>query len=134
MGLSIKEYSYSYSRLQDLREMALCSEGITIPIREFYYQNKIGTKYNEFINHCDCEGIYISKKSKQYEKYRKRIINNFGIDSGYFGDLDKLKEEVQELNEYMLKNLEFKQPWIDFYNDVMSTRMILEFHWNKDIE
>lgn len=128
MGLGIKNYHYSYSRLQYLREMALRSEGINIPIREFYYQNKIGTKYNEFINHCDCEGVYVSKKSKQFEKYKKKMIKDFGQESGYFGDLDKLKCEVEELNEYMLKNLEYASPWIDFYNDVMSARMILEFN------
>ena len=128
MGLDIKDYSYSYSRLHDLREMALRSEGINIPIREFYYQNKIGTKYNEFINHCDCEGIYISKKSKRFENIKKKIIKDFGQEHGYFGDLDKLKQEVKELNEYMLKNLEYTSPWTDFYNDVMSSRMILEFN------
>ena len=129
MGLDIKTYHYSYSMIHRLRQLALNYEGIDIPIMDFYDQNEIRTKFREFVIHCDCEGLYISKTSKQYEKIKKKIEYKYGLQH-YFGDLDKLKEEVQELNEYILKNAEYfvKQAWIDFYNDVMSARKILEFH------
>lgn len=129
MGLSIKKYHYSYSIIHRLRQLALNFEGIDIPIMDFYDQNKIRTKFNEFILHSDCDGLYISKTSKQYKKIKKKIEYKYGLPY-YFGDLDKLKEEVQELNEYILKNTDFfiKQAWIDFYDDVMSSRKILEFH------
>ena len=103
MGLDINKYSYSYSVLQQLRQLALNYEGINIPICDFYDQFEITTKFNEFIIHCDCEGLYISKSSKQYEKYKKEAENRYGQLFCYFGDLDKLKEEVKELHPFMLK-------------------------------
>ena len=46
------------------------------------------------------------------------------------GDLDKLKEEVRELNDYILEkaNGHTREAWINFYNDVISSRKILEFN------
>lgn len=130
MGLGIKTYHYSYSTLHRLRQLALNYEEIPIPIMEFYSQNQIGTKFNEFIVHSDCSGLYISKSSKQYRKYKKKIEKMYGQLFCYFGDLDKLKQEVQELHPYMLEKAEgyLKTAWQDFYNDVMSARKILEFH------
>lgn len=130
MGLDIKTYHYNYSMIHRLRQLALNYERIDIPIMDFYYQNKVGTKFKEFIVHCDCEGLYISKTSKQYKKLKIKTERQYGQLDCYFGDLDKLKEEVQELNEYILKNAKYtvKQAWIDFYNDAMSARKILEFH------
>lgn len=130
MGLAIKRYRYSYCTLQRLRQLALYYEGITIPIRNFYFQTAITTKFREFIIHSDCEGIYISKSSKQYKKLKRQIKNRYGTLVCFFGDLDKLKEEVQELNNYILKNTSgyLQDAWVAFYDDVMSSRKILEFH------
>ena len=75
MGLDIKTYHYSYSMIHRLRQLALNYEGIDIPIMDFYDQNGVETKFKEFIVHCDCEGLYISKTSKQYEKKRELNIN-----------------------------------------------------------
>lgn len=129
MGLDIKIYHYSYSMIHRLRQLALNYEGIDMPIMDFYDQNEVGTKFKEFVIHSDCEGLYISKTSKQYEKLKRKTERQYGQLDCYFGDLDKLKEEVQELNEYILKNAKYtvQQAWIDFYNDVMSARKILEF-------
>lgn len=130
MGLDIKTYHYSYSTLHRLRQLALTYEGIPIPIMEFYNQNQIGTKFNEFIIHSDCSGLYISKSSKGYKQKKKEIQKRYKQLYCYFGDLDKLKQEVQELHPYMLEKAEgyLKKAWQDFYNDVMSARKILEFH------
>ncbi len=131
MGLDIKTYHYSYRTLHLLRQFALRYEGIDISIFDFYDQYpEVKTKFNEFIYHSDCEGFYISKSSKQYNKIKKKIQNRYGQLFCYFGDLDKLKKELNELNSYMLQNSEglLKEAWIDFYNDVMSARKILEFH------
>ncbi len=130
MGLSIKTYKWSYSTLQSLRQFALDYEGINIPIREFYFRIDITTKFREFVVHSDCEGIYISKSSKQYEKLKKKIERRYGQSFCYFGDLDKLKEEVRELNDYILEkaNGHIREAWINFYNDVISSRKILEFN------
>ena len=126
MGLQIKTYSYSYSRLHQLRQMALNYENINIPIDKFYFQNEVGTKFRQFICHSDCDGIYVSKASKQYDKLK---IKWESIDKFMFGDLDELKEEVKILKDYMLSNLNEwdKTAWIKFYNDVISSRKILEF-------
>lgn len=131
MGLDIKTYHYSYRTLHLLRQLALRYESVDIRIHDFYDQYpEVKTKFNEFIYHSDCEGFYISKSSKQYNKIKKKIQNRYGQLFCYFGDLDKLKKELNELNSYMLQNSEglLKEAWIDFYNDVMSARKILEFH------
>ena len=44
MGLDINKYSYSYSVLQQLRQLYLNYEGINIPICDFYEQFEITTK------------------------------------------------------------------------------------------
>ena len=43
--------------------------------------------------------------------------------------LDKLKQEVQELNPYMQNNLELGmlKVWNNFYNDVINSRKFLYF-------
>lgn len=130
MGLDIKTYHFGYSTLHQLRQLALNYEGISIPIREFYDQNEFGTKFNEFIVHSDCGGLYISKSSKRYKKKKKEIQKRYGQLHCYFGDLDKLKQEVQDLHSYMLDNARgyLKDAWQKFYDDVMSARKILEFH------
>jgi hypothetical protein len=128
MGLTIKTYNYSYSMLQRLRQSVLEIEGITVPILEFYNRTDITTEYPQFVCHCDCEGIYISKTSKQYQKYLKK----WGADSQYFGDLEALKKEIKKLDKPMrdklLDNPHILKSWVDFYNDAMSARKILEFH------
>ena len=130
MGLDINNYSYSYSRLHQLRQLALDYEGQKIDIKEFYYLPNGQTKFNEFINHCDCEGIYVSKNSSKYEEYRQQTLKDFGQLEGYFGDLDKLKEELEELNPYVqerLKDSLLLQSWNDFYSDVMDEEEVVEF-------
>ena len=149
MGLQIKTYSYSYLTLQVLRQKSLECEGNFCNIEDFYdreipdeVEGKFWdiedfctrgflpkTKFKEFLFHSDCEGLYISKSSKQYEKIKKKTLNQYGTLFCYFGDLDILKIEVQELNTYMLNNLNngYKKAWIDFYNDVMKARKILYF-------
>lgn len=130
MGLDINNYSYSYSRLHQLRQLALDYEGQKIDIKEFYYLLNGQTKFNEFINHCDCEGVYVSKNSPKYEEYRQQTLKDFGQLEGYFGDLDKLKEELNELNPYVqekLKDSPLLQSWNDFYSDVMEEDEIVEF-------
>lgn len=130
MGLYIKTYKYSYSTLHILRQKALEYEGNYCNIRNFYDLEKPKTKFKEFVLHSDCEGLYITKSSKQYEKIKKKILNQYGTLLCYFGDLDRLKIEVKELNTYMLNNLNYsyKKAWIDFYNDVMKARKILYFN------
>lgn len=128
MGLDIKDYHYNYAMLQRLRQAVLDIEGITIPIMDFYTHPDAETEYIEFIDHCDCEGVYISKSSKQYDKY----VKQWGLGNGYLGDLDELKKEVQKLNPLMKEKLKDNdwvlKAWVDFYNDTMSAREILEFH------
>lgn len=130
MGLDIKKYHYSYSTLHYFRQLALKYDGINIPIRDFYNQTEVRTKFNEFVVHSDCEGLYISKSSKQYEKLKRETEKKYGRLHCYFGNLDKLKQEVMNLNRYILKNSEgyYKMAWLDFYDDVMNARKILEFH------
>ena len=133
MGLSIKRYSHSYSTLHKLRQLALDCENIKMSIMAFYDEMPfVHTKFAEFINHSDCEGIYISKKSKQYEKFKRQAIKAYGIENYklYFGDLDKLKLEVEILNEYVNKNdisLHLKEAWDAFYKDIKYSRKIIEF-------
>ena len=129
MGLGIKKYGYSYSTLHLLRQLALKYENIEIDIRSFYEQTLVTTKFKQFILHSDCDGLYISKTSKQYEKIKSEIIRRYGQLEFYFGDLDELKREVQELNNYVLKNTKgyLQNAWIDFYDDVMSSKKILRF-------
>lgn len=132
MGLDIKSYHFSYNTLHRLRQFALDYEGINIPIMDFYDQTLVTTKkFKEFICHSDCEGIYISKSSKQYNKYKKKIKKTYGQLFCYFGDLDKLKKEVSELNDYILTKTQssfyLNPAWTCFYNDVMSARKILKF-------
>ena len=74
MGLGIKKYGYSYSTLHLLRQLALKYENIEIDIRSFYEQTLVTTKFKQFILHSDCDGLYISKTSKQYEKIKSEII------------------------------------------------------------
>ena len=131
MGLAIKRYSYSYSTLHKLRQLALDCENIKMSIKDFYNMS-LPTKFTEFINHSDCEGIYISKKSKQYEKFKRQAIDAYGIENYklYFGDLDKLKLEVEILNEYVNKtdiSLHQKEAWDAFYKDIKYSRKIIEF-------
>lgn len=130
MGLDINNYSYSYGRLHQLRQLALDYERQEIDIKEFYYLPNPQTKFNEFINHSDCEGIYVSKNSPKYEEYKQEILEGYGQLECYFGDLDKLKEELNELNPYVqerLKDSPLLQSWNDFYEDVMDEDEIVEF-------
>lgn len=128
MGLDIVNYSYGYSTLHKLRQLALDYEGIKMDIRNFYDYPDIETRFNEFINHCDCDGIYVSKSNPNYKQLKKQTLDSFGSLNCYFGDLDKLKQEVQELNNYMLAHAGvWKGAWIAFYTDVMEAEDILEF-------
>lgn len=125
MGLTIKTYDLGYSTLHILREAALRCDGIEMEIRDFYQQGQIGTKYREFVNHSDCDGVYVSKSSKQYDKLEKKWHLPFD-----FGDLDKLKEEVKELDKIIKEHLKddyYEWAWKPFYNDVISSKNILEF-------
>lgn len=129
MGLDIKSYSFSYSMLHKIRQLALDYEGIDINIFDFYYMQDVETKFAAIIHHSDCDGVYVSKSSKQYDKLKKKYKGSM------FGDLDKLKEEVQILKPYVQErfkdepsNLCFVlKAFNRFYDDVMSTRKILEF-------
>jgi len=62
----------------------------------------------------------------------KNISRNGGADSQYFGDLEALKKEIKKLDKPMrdklLDNPHILKSWVDFYNDAMSARKILEFH------
>ena len=135
MGLTIKRYSRSYHGLHILRTAALRVEGIDMNTQDFYYADpsKIKTKFPQFIIHSDCDGIYISKSSKQYDnlyKKWKRLSDDENDFRCLFGDLDELKKEVIELNKSIKNHLsdDFdKDSWDDFYQDVMNARKILEF-------
>ena len=129
MGLFIKTYNYSYFTLHILRQKALEYEGNSCRIHDFYHLEQPKTKFPEFILHSDCDGLYISKSSKQYNKIKEQTQRRYGTLICYFGDLDKLKQEVQELNPYMQNNLELDmlKVWNKFYNDVVNSRKFLYF-------
>lgn len=137
MGLAINNYDYSYSRLHQLRQFALDVEGNEkkLMCRDYGTIKNCGlciycgvdnnisiTKYNELINHCDCDcdGGYIS-------------FNMFGIKEildekkVLWGNLDKLKEEVEELNKHTNQLGDLLKVWQDFYDDVMSEEYVLMF-------
>lgn len=135
MGLSIKNYHYSYRFLHVLRQAALKVEKNQFKLMcmnyeeinscgKCFYCNKTEgtakTKFEEFIWHCDCDGGYVSKKSKQYKKYIKK---------GY-GDLDKLKKECEILNKSIhnfLDGWSIHGAWKDYYKDITSSKMLLHY-------
>ena len=134
MGLSINRYYYPYGFLQALRRAALEVEGNQLSLSCiaviggsqcgicFYCKKAKGvakTKFEEFIWHSDCDEGYISKKSKQYKKYKEK---------GY-GDLDKLKKECEILNKKIKKFLigRHQEAWDDYYKDISSAKMLLHY-------
>lgn len=132
MGLDIKRYSHSYSTLHLIRQLALTCEGNYTNIHDFYVQESAETSFSALINHSDCDGIYVSKSSKQYEKLKRKWKHPV-----LFGDLDKLKEECERLNKWIhsLNETDYStlsygilNAWDHFYEDVKSARKILEFH------
>lgn len=134
MGLDIKTYHYSYSMLHTLRQAAIYCCGYNFNVYDFYKRDDCANyPFSIFVNFCDCEGMYVSTKSKQYDKLKKYAERTYdGPLNMYFGDLDELKTFVESINESMLEhfsdNLSCLWAWKAFYNDVMSSRMILEFH------
>ena len=120
MGLAINNYRYSYSRLHRLREWALKVENNKNSLKEIY-ENKGRTKFDEFINHSDCDGGYIS-------------FNKFGItqiknnNDFLWENLDKLREEVEELNRHK-ETLEDSdlESWNNFYNDITDSQDVVVF-------
>lgn len=127
MGLWIKTYKHSYSMLHQIRQQALYCEGNKTDIFDFYNQEDAQTTFTQLINHCDCEGVYVSKSSKQYDRLKRKYC-----ESGYFGDLDILKEECLRLSDYM-KSKDCNAPdsvksaFDKFAYDVLHTRKILKF-------
>ena len=122
MGLDIIQYHFSCSMLHTLRQKALDFEGIDCNIMDFYFRKDITTKYRQFICFSDADGIYVTKDHPDYDRLKSEAMDKYGEYYWlYFGDLDKLREEVQELNDYMLANtvVGVKQAWVDYYMDVM---------------
>lgn len=134
MGLDIKEYSYSYSVLHRLRQAAIYCCGYDFYIWDFYNRSDCADyPFSIFVNFSDCDGMYVSKRSKQYEKLQKYVTNHYsGPLNMFFGDLDELKTFVKSINEAMTERLSASisdlQAWRDFYSDVVSSRMIMKFH------
>lgn len=134
MGLDIKTYHYSYSMLQTLRQAAIYCCGYNFNVYDFYKRaDRADYPFSIFVNFCDCEGMYVSIKSKQYDKLKKYAQRTFeGPVNMYFGNLDELKTFVASINESMLEhfsdNLSYLGAWKAFYKDVSSSRMILRFH------
>ena len=124
MGLDIVRYHACYSTLHKFRQLALKYNGIDCDIFNFY-KSDIPTKFEAFIHHSDCDGYYVSKDYENFEQYKEEYENNPVM----CGDLDKLKEEVQELNNYISNNCGlYKGTWNNFYLDVMEAEGILKFH------
>ena len=134
MGLDINDYSASYGQLHRLRQFALDVEfgKGKVDLHELYdklpdedYDKfKKETKFYEIINHSDCDGGYIDLKKmglkiKNEDKFRKSLM---------WGDLNKLKEEVEELNKHkeILEGWDL-QSWDMFYSDVTEAVGILWF-------
>lgn len=145
MGLNINTYGYSYGVLHEIRAWALkvetnprklncdvvfgserCGECVycqfclvNCDINEW---QKI-TKYWALINHCDCEGYYINLNKhglaiKDFSLFYKSMM----------GDLEKLQEEVRELNEFSSSLSPWLvKPWQDFSSDVLEEEYLLKF-------
>ena len=130
MGLDINRYSYGYSTLHELRARALECEKSKYHLDSLneesvlYFYSICGdisgisdkTKYPEFINHSDCESGYIIDATMRQRK------------EGW-GDLDLLKKEVIELNDFMVKTLDerYLGAWKCFIDDVENAYDILIF-------
>ena len=141
MGLDIVKYSYSYGTLHRLREWAheqvaksgqkyscynsACGECLNCWLDTWDTNcppsdvSKI--KFRHFLIHSDCEGYYIGGEIIGIKP------GKYFVDS-YWGDLDCLKEEVEELNKHKSSLSErLKDAWHDFYADVIAAKDILEF-------
>lgn len=136
MGLSIDTYSSSYRTLHVLRQFALDVEENPVKLWCYDYgdstncgkcvyclidDNPSMTKFHEFINHSDCDGGYISYSQFGIDKSEMKIES--------WGDLDKLKEEVEELDKR--KDLVpdgYRDIWADFVEDVRNADHTLTFH------
>lgn len=120
MGLSINNYQSSYSTLHRLRRIALLIEENSHTLEEIY-DVKGSTRFNEFINHSDCEGGYISYKTFGIKDYK---------DESYMcGDLDKLKKEVEEIKENLdrFENPMDRRMMENFIKDVEDSKYVLVF-------
>lgn len=135
MGLDIKKYSYSYSMLHRLRAAALKVDKLEIGLMcedykelnncgkcfycKFNKDESLKTNFDHFIYYYDNEGGYISKRSKQSTKSKYEN----------YLDLDKLKEECEILNKNIREFLNDREisAWNDYYDDVMSSKMILSY-------
>ncbi len=137
MGLSIKKYHYPYGRLHDLRSAALKVEKSKVklmckdygfdsdePCNKCFYctyetDKSLKTEFPNFIYYYDNQGGYISQKSKQLNKTKYKD----------FGNLDELKRECAILDKKIKKHLGEGQmdAWHDYYDDVVSSKMILEY-------
>lgn len=156
MGLSIKKYNYSYSRLHQLRRAALKVEGNNQGLMcldaikkedfsdkwEYYaiveggrcgkcfYCNPKKTKFESFLQHSDCEGGYRSINGKT-KKSKFVKIKPESEEYWLWGHpLEKLKKECAILEEKIRDFLpeDYWLIWDDFHDDVKSSRRILEFN------
>lgn len=126
MGLDIDGYSRAYSTLQRLRRIALEIEGNEATLEEVY--RGAPTKFDQFINHSDCEGGYISFSSFSI----RTIIYD---DNHYMlGDLDALREEMEIIREALDNDHPAfdgrdgdKDAMEDFVIDVEESGIILQF-------
>lgn len=81
------------------------------------------TSFYEFICHRDNEGGYVSGKV-----YGAKFFSDKNI--YVWGDLDKLKVEVKEINRHKSEMpKELHATWKNFYNDVLSSVQLLEFKY-----
>lgn len=140
MGLDIVEYGYGYGTLHVLRQWALTVGGSKLKLdcegaqrdcgkcaycklskAKYFDERAKITKFYEFIDHSDCEGGYIS-----FGKFG--IKNPSSLLRCEWGDLDKLQEEVKELEKHEEKIPEsYKQAWEDFKEDVNGSDVFLRF-------
>ena len=146
MGLAINKYSYRYSILSSLRRWALTVENNKRKLACFDYgvkdfkgdrcgkciycalhgnlsvkgREKI-VKFYEFIDHSDSDGGYISFSRFGIEKLSDKVI-------GFWGDLDQLKSEIEELDKHTKTlNEKYHSAWKDFREDVFESEDILRF-------
>ena len=133
MGLDINNYSRSYSTLQRLREYALRAEGNPKTLIEVY--SGAPTAFDEFINHSDCEGGYISFTWFNINTIIASDATDTDRRNYILGNLDRLKDEMELLREAIETNLvDFgediytKQAMMDFIEDVEEEEMLLRFH------
>ena len=146
MGLVINNYSYNYGTLQSLRRWALLVEKNKRKLMCFDYGvNKLNSERCKKCVYCNLNGVLENKKRKEIVEFYEFVDHSdsdggyisfslFGIKEspekihGEWGDLDRLKAEVKELDKHT-KSLNGKllNAWNDFKTDVYRSRDILIF-------